>query len=148
MSVPQVTIPIAVVHLLHIMKILSILLIFLMVCSVFGSVYALNSNTNKTNLTNRSACTTINYNESIPSNSSVIYVSLSGDDGGDGLTKATSKRTIQCAINTVANDGTVYVTNGTYHENLKIDKNVSLIRVPLLEWIIFSCWMGIIKIVV
>ena len=54
-------------------------------------------------------------------------MSVAGNDFNDGLTEATSKRTIQNAINTVTNGGTVHVKPGIYKENIKIEKDVNLI---------------------
>lgn len=80
-----------------------------MVFSIFTGVYA-TSSTNPTNISNET-----------------IYVSTSGDDNNDGLTEATSKRTIQNAIWAVKDGGTVHVKPGIYKENIDICKNVELI---------------------
>jgi len=99
-----------------------IFLMLLIICSVISTSYALNNTTNITNYNKNT------YNQSIPSNSTVIYVSTDGNDCNNGLTENTSKKTIQNAIDTVANGGIINIQNGTYHENLKINKNVSLIQ--------------------
>ena len=99
----------------------------------FYSIYA-NENTNDTqdiNMTNSSdiaICNSTMFNNSTVNNT-VIYVSTSGNDCNDGLTPEKSKKTIECAINTVADNGAVYVANGTYQEHLKINKNMSLIGI-------------------
>ncbi len=64
-----------------------------------------------------------------------VYVSTTGNDGWNGQSatyNATTgdgpKATITSAINTVANNGTVYIASGTYHENLNVYiKNVNLV---------------------
>ena len=105
-------------------KNVSILLIVMVSC-VFNGVYADNTinSTNIIDITNNTNTTII----TTPQNNSVIYVSLSGNDGNDGLQQVTSKRTIQNAINTIKENGTIYISPGTYHEHLKINKNISLI---------------------
>lgn len=110
-------------------KILSVSVVLILFLSVCSSYALDNINVkNSSNITcNNSECNKTTNTQ----NNSIIYVSTNGDDCNNGLTEATSKRNIQCAINTVADNGTVYVANGTYHENLKISKNVSLIRVNI-----------------
>ncbi len=64
-----------------------------------------------------------------------IYVSTSGNDAWNGqsdtydsVTGDGPKATINSAINTVDNNGTVYIASGTYNENLNVlIKNVNLI---------------------
>ena len=102
-----------------------ILLVFMMAFTSFSGVYSedtINS-INIIDITNNTNTTII----TTPQNNSVIYVSLSGNDGNDGLQQVTSKRTIQNAINTIKENGTIYISPGTYHEHLKINKNISLI---------------------
>lgn len=50
--------------------------------------------------------------------SSIIHVSPTGDDAGDGLSWATAKRTVQAGLNTAAVGDQVWVAAGTYVENL------------------------------
>ena len=103
-------------------KIINILLVCVMVFSVFSGVYADNT-TNNTNNT-----FIISNKVTNSQNNSVMYVSATGNDGNEGLTPEKSKKTIQNAIDTVSENGTVYVTPGTYHENIKINKKLSLIN--------------------
>ena len=108
----------------------NILIIFMVLCSI-NIAYPLNT-TNMTNITNDNDVTlnnTSTTNETHNISNTLIYVSLSGNDDNDGLTVKTSKRTIQNAVDTVKENGTVYIKSGTYHENLKINKNMSLIGI-------------------
>lgn len=90
-------------------KIFSVAMAVLIVFSIFTGTYA-TTNINPTNI-----------------NNTTIYVSLDGDDNNDGLTEATSKRTIQNAVWSVKEGGTVHVKHGIYQENIDIGKNVKLI---------------------
>ncbi|KUK74720.1 DUF11 domain-containing protein [Methanobacterium sp. 42_16] len=57
-----------------------------------------------------------------------IYVdNATGSDGNDGLTPTTAKATIQNGTDTVDPEGTVYVADGTYNEQVVINKNLNLI---------------------
>lgn len=56
-----------------------------------------------------------------------VYVRPEGDDMNDGLTLDTAKRTIQAAINAVANKGSVLVGSGSYDENIIINKSLTLL---------------------
>lgn len=65
---------------------------------------------------------------------STIYVSTQGNDNWNGLSAVYDqstgngpKATIQNAINTITDNGTVSVASGTYYENLYINKNVYLL---------------------
>lgn len=103
-----------------------------MVFSVFSGIYADNTTQNSvnfTNITNNINNTTAIDNTIIPQNNSVIFVSNKGNNDNNGLTVKTSKRTIQNAMDTVPENGTIYIKSGTYYENLKINKNVSLIGI-------------------
>ncbi|AEG18409.1 Ig-like domain-containing protein [Methanobacterium paludis] len=70
---------------------------------------------------------------SVTVESLIAYVSTNGNDNYDGLSpvwNGTSgpKATITGAINILAPNGTVYITNGTYNEsNIIIDKNMNII---------------------
>ncbi|MCC7550491.1 MAG: hypothetical protein KO316_03180 [Methanobacterium sp.] len=66
--------------------------------------------------------------------SEIIYVSTDGNDAWNGLSATYDpstgngpKATIQNAVDTVDDNGTVYVAAGTYYENLLINKDVYLI---------------------
>jgi hypothetical protein len=91
------------------------------------SVYAANITNNTNDIINNTTADnkTVIINES--RNNRTVYVSTNGKDSNNGLTKATSKKSIQNAIDTVSDGGTVNIKSGTYHENIKINKNVSLI---------------------
>ena len=108
--------------------------IVLMLFFSFCSVYATNNTTNDTqdiNITNSSViaiCNSTVCNNSTVNNT-IIYVSTNGNDNNNGLTSKTSKKTIQNAVDTVPENSTVYIKSGTYHENLKINKNMSLIGI-------------------
>ena len=57
----------------------------------------------------------------------IVYVSAAnGDDSRDGATWATAKRTIQAAVDAVAKNGTVIVTNGTYAPFVTHDKRLTI----------------------
>lgn len=63
----------------------------------------------------------------------LVYVSPSGDDSADGLTRATAKRTIQAAIEAMkSNPGGRYtgrsllITEGKYLEQVYVDTSVSI----------------------
>lgn len=56
----------------------------------------------------------------------VCYVALTGNDSNGGTSFADAKLTIQNAVDTVIDGGTVIVDVGTYVENVKIDKNVTI----------------------
>ena len=109
-------------------KISAFLMVLIMILSISGICAINTTNNNSVNLTSSITCNNTACNESSPVNTSVIYVSTDGNDCNNGLTEATSKKTIQCAINTVADYGIIYVSPETYHENLKINKNVSIIN--------------------
>jgi len=66
--------------------------------------------------------------------SGTIYVSTDGNDAWNGLSATYDpstgngpKATIQNAVDTMDDNGTVYVAAGTYYENLLINKDVYLI---------------------
>ena len=71
----------------------------------------------------------------ITSNNSTIYVSTQGNDSYDGLspeynatTGSGPKSAIKNATGTVAENGTIYIANGTYNESrIYIDKNMNII---------------------
>lgn len=73
----------------------------------------------------------------------VIYVSTTGNDTYNGLspeydpiTGDGPKATIQNGIDTVDDNGTVYVASGTYKENLMLNKNLILLGEDLDNTII------------
>jgi hypothetical protein len=101
-------------------KIVYFWLVVVMLVSVFSGAYA-NNTTNLTEIINNSN----NSTDSL--NSSVIYVSTNGNDNNNGLTPKTSKRSVQNAIDTVPENGTVNIGFGVYHECLKVNKSVSLV---------------------
>jgi hypothetical protein len=108
------------------MKFNLFLIPFILFLSVF-SVYATNiTNSTAIDTKNSTICDNNSCNDIILNNS-VIYVFTNGSDSNNGLTLGTSKYSIQNAIDTVSDNGTIYVMPGTYHENIKINKNVSLI---------------------
>ena len=54
-----------------------------------------------------------------------VYVSTSGDDGNDGLTSITAKRTIIAGLGMVASGGMLFIAEGTsYGEDVNINKAV------------------------
>ena len=58
---------------------------------------------------------------------SIMYVSASrGNDSYDGSTWAKAKKTIQAAVNAVATNGTIIVTNGTYASIVTHDKPLTI----------------------
>ena len=70
---------------------------------------------------------------------SVMYVSASrGNDSYDGSTWAKAKKTIQAAVNAVATNGTVIVTNGTYAAVVTHDKPLTIKSVEGWEKTIIS----------
>ena len=92
----------------------------MVLCSV-NSVYTINS-TNMTNITNNSDHTLNNTNttnETHNISNTIIYVSTKGNDNNNGLTAKTRKRTIQNAMDTVPENGTIYIQSGTYMKTLK-----------------------------
>ncbi len=77
---------------------------------------------------NASAPATVTVNVASPAS---VYVSTSGSDANDGLTLGTSFATIQHAIDSLGTGAyaaitTVVIEPGTYAENLKIQKSVTL----------------------
>lgn len=61
-------------------------------------------------------------------NNDTIYVSTSGNNNNDGSSWTNSKATIYNATWSVANNGKIYIANGTYYEhNLQINKNTTII---------------------
>ena len=72
----------------------------------------------------------VTFADGEPEAGAVMYVSASrGNDSNDGLTWAKAKRTIQAAINAVAINGTVVVTNGTYAAIVTHDKPLTITSV-------------------
>lgn len=56
-----------------------------------------------------------------------IYVNgTSGNDANNGTSWTYAKATIQNGVNTVSSGGNVYVANGVYKENLKINNDINL----------------------
>ncbi|MCL5677249.1 MAG: hypothetical protein M1602_05205 [Firmicutes bacterium] len=62
---------------------------------------------------------------------STVYVRPTGNDANDGKANdnAHAKQTIQAAVGAVADGGTVYVAEGTYNEDITINKSVKLLSV-------------------
>jgi hypothetical protein len=56
-----------------------------------------------------------------------IYVSMKGNDGNSGLTAKNPLKTIQFAINRANPGNTIKVAQGTYNENIVINKNINII---------------------
>jgi len=54
------------------------------------------------------------------------YVDDDAPDGGDGSREHPFNR-IQDAVNATVENGTVYVLNGTYYENVKVNKTINLV---------------------
>ncbi|HEX2973795.1 MAG TPA: hypothetical protein VHP11_15795, partial [Tepidisphaeraceae bacterium] len=55
-----------------------------------------------------------------------IYVSTGGNDGNDGLTWASAKRTVQAAVNVAQSDDRVWVAAGTYMQRLSLRAGIAL----------------------
>lgn len=61
-------------------------------------------------------------------NDNTLYIASDGNDNNNGTSWDDAKKTIQNAINNINSEGTVYVENGTYFENIRIEnKNIMLI---------------------
>jgi predicted outer membrane repeat protein len=104
-------------------KKVSTLLITLMVISMVAGACAVNTTTDNSK--------TIHYipTRSVDKTSSktkIIYVAKNGNDKNNGLTTKKPKKTIQNAINTARSGDTIQIAKGTYKENLKIRKNITL----------------------
>lgn len=69
------------------------------------------------------------YEAELPADGTVIYVRASdGNDGNDGLTWGTAKKTITAALNAVTSDTeAIWVAAGTYNEHITLKKGVDLL---------------------
>jgi hypothetical protein len=56
----------------------------------------------------------------------LIHVATSGDDGNDGLSWSTAKRTVQAGVNAAQPGRQVWVAVGTYVENISLKPGVAL----------------------
>ena len=76
----------------------------------------------------------VTFTDGEPEAGAVMYVNASqGNDSYDGSTWAKAKKTIQAAINAVATNGTVIVTNGTYAPIVTHDKPLTIKSVEGLD---------------
>jgi parallel beta-helix repeat protein len=55
-----------------------------------------------------------------------VYVSTAGNDGNNGLTWATAKKTVQAGLNAAVSGDQVWVAAGTYVENITLKAGVAL----------------------
>ena len=71
--------------------------------------------------------TSVTFSDDEMVDGEVIYVSAaSGNDSRDGTSWASAKNTIQAAIDAVATNGTIIVTNGTYAPIVTHDKRLTI----------------------
>lgn len=61
-----------------------------------------------------------------PAVAGTVFVSTLGNDGNDGLTWATAKRTVQAGLNTAVGGDEVWVAAGSYVENITLKLDVAL----------------------
>jgi hypothetical protein len=68
-----------------------------------------------------------------------IYVNIKGNDKNNGLIPAMALKTIQKAINIAKSGDTIKVANGTYKENLRINKDIIIIGNNCKNTVIDGC---------
>ncbi|MBZ2164463.1 hypothetical protein [Methanobacterium spitsbergense] len=100
---------------------LEIFLVVLMIMGSFSGIYAINQVQHDNNGTN------ISENNNVTDGARTIYVAKNGTDRNDGLTPETPKRNIENALIAANSGDTIRVGLGTYHTNLQINKNITLI---------------------
>lgn len=104
-------------------KKISTLLIVLMVIGMVAGAFAVNTSTNNSKAIHTNLIKNV---DKTSAKTKIIYVAKNGNDKNNGLTAKKPKKTIQNALDTAKSGDTIQIAKGTYKENLKISKNITL----------------------